>query len=86
MFQKKVLRLLAGHSDSEGDVREDATKPETERRPGTGWRQQFLAAALAAAVLLSGLNALVQVGKAALDYGCRRGWLTTDCRVVPERR
>lgn len=66
-------------------MREDATKAETEGRRSPGWRQQCLAAALAAAVLLSGLNALVQVGKAALDYGCRRGWLSAECRVPPDR-
>jgi hypothetical protein len=77
---------LLANPDSEGDVREDANEAEAERRRGPGWRQQCLAAAMAVAVLLSGLNALVQVGKAAMEYGCRRGWLAAECRVPTDKR
>ena len=39
-----------------------------------------------AAVLVSGLNALVQVGRVALEYGCQHGWLAAECRPRADRR
>jgi len=74
---------------SEVDVRnvgEDATETEAERRRSSRRRQQWLAAAMVTAALLSGLNALVQVGKVTLDYSCRRGWLSVECRAPTDRQ
>ncbi len=51
---------------------EPETKPEGgplgRRQPASTGAQRVLAGAIAAAILLSGLNALVQVGKVALEY------------------
>jgi hypothetical protein len=41
---------------------------------------------MTAAVLVSGLNALVQVGRVALEYGCQHGWLAAECRPRADRR
>jgi hypothetical protein len=66
-------------------VTENAPREDIPHRHASARRQQWLAAAVAAAVLMSGLNALVQVGKAAADYGCRHGWVAGECRPPPDR-
>jgi hypothetical protein len=67
-------------------VREKATRAEIQQRRCAGRRQQWLAGAMTAAVLVSGLNALVQVGRVALEYGCQHGWLAAECRPRADRR
>lgn len=55
-------------------IRDPLCHPETVERPRpVGAWLRLLAAATAAAALLSGLNALVQISKVALEYGRQHG-------------
>lgn len=49
----------------------------------TTWRQRALAAATTGALLLMGVNGLVQAINTATDYGCRRGWWDGGCAPPP---
>jgi len=70
--------LLLG-LDSKGQLYWDGKPIEVRRRLDLTWRQKALAAATATALILSGLNGLVQAINTATDYGCKRDWWSQAC-------
>ena len=52
------------------------------------WRENVLAAAAAATLFLTGVNALVQAVNTATDYGCKQEWWRESClaTALPTRR
>ena len=75
--------LLLGR-DAKGRLYWDGEVIEVRRTLDLTWWQKALATATAAAVILAGLNGLVQAVSTTTDYGCRQGWWTRAC-VLPAR-
>lgn len=73
--------LLLFGLDHEGQLYWDGTPVEIRRRLDLTMRQRLLAGATAAAVIVGGLNGLVQAVSAGTEYGCKHGWWTQGCAV-----
>lgn len=80
-LSREGLRLLG--LDGKGRLYWDGRPVGVGRVPDPGWRQRVAAAAVTAALLVGGVNGLVQAVSAATEYGCRHDWWTQGCVQRP---
>lgn len=76
--------LLLG-LDSKGRLYWDGRPLEARRRLNLSWVQKLAAGLVTAAVIVGGVNGVVQTVSAGTDLGCKRGWWVTGCAPPPAR-